>query len=132
MDDWLIAIIKVVGIWVWVLLIAVVMTWVERRGAALIQDRPGPNRAGPWGLFQPLADGIKLFTKEEIIPTKAQKFLYIMGPLLIFSSGLFSICGRALWRQDCSWRQGDNTPGLRRKYRVSLHISHWFHGQYMG
>ena len=82
MDDWLIAIIKVVCIWVWVLLIAVVMTWVERRGAGLIQDRPGPNRAGPFGLFQPLADGIKLFTKEEIIPTKAQKLLYIMGPLL--------------------------------------------------
>ncbi|MCK4426589.1 MAG: NADH-quinone oxidoreductase subunit H, partial [Deltaproteobacteria bacterium] len=82
MDDWLIAIIKVVCIWVWVLLIAVVMTWVERRGAGLIQDRPGPNRAGPFGLFQPIADGIKLFTKEEIIPTKAQKFLYILGPLL--------------------------------------------------
>jgi NADH-quinone oxidoreductase subunit H len=89
MDDWLIAIIKVVGIWVWVLLIAVVMTWVERRGAGLIQDRPGPNRAGPWGLFQPLADGIKLFTKEEIIPTKAQKFLYIIGPAL-FSLPAFS------------------------------------------
>ncbi len=82
MEGWGIAIIKVVFIWTWVLLIATVMTWVERRGAAMMQDRLGPNRCGPFGLFQPLADGIKLFTKEEILPKKAHKVLWNLGPLL--------------------------------------------------
>jgi len=82
MEGWVIAIIKVVFIWAWVLLIATVMTWVERRGAAMMQDRLGPNRAGPFGLFQPLADGIKLFTKEEILPNKAHKVLWTLGPFL--------------------------------------------------
>lgn len=82
MEGWGIAIIKVVFIWAWVLLIATVMTWVERRGAAMMQDRLGPNRAGPFGLFQPLADGIKLFTKEEVLPNKAHKVLWTLGPLL--------------------------------------------------
>lgn len=82
MNDWVIALIKVVFIWAWTLLIATLMTWVERRGSAMIQDRLGPNRAGPFGLFQPLADGIKLFTKEDIVPEKAQKILFTLGPIL--------------------------------------------------
>jgi len=82
MADWQIDLIKVIFIWVWALLIAVVMTWVERRASAMMQDRLGPNRAGPFGLFQPLADGIKLFTKEDIIPEKARKILFILGPPL--------------------------------------------------
>ncbi len=82
MNDWVIALIKVVFIWTWTLLIATLMTWIERRGSAMIQDRLGPNRAGPFGLFQPLADGIKLFTKEDIVPEKAQKILFTLGPIL--------------------------------------------------
>ena len=50
------------------LVIAMYATWGERKVAAILQDRVGPNRAGPFGLFQPLADGGKLFFKEEIIP----------------------------------------------------------------
>ncbi|NDY41473.1 NADH-quinone oxidoreductase subunit NuoH [Dissulfurirhabdus thermomarina] len=82
MNDWLIALIKVIFIWSWTLLIATLMTWVERRGSALIQDRLGPNRAGPFGLFQPLADGVKLFTKEDIVPAKANRALFFLGPVL--------------------------------------------------
>ena len=82
MEGWGIAIVKVVFIWSWTLLIATIMTWVERRGSAMIQDRLGPNIAGPFGLFQPLADGIKLFTKEDITPERAQKLLYVLGPVL--------------------------------------------------
>ncbi len=82
MVDWQIDLIKVIFIWVWALLIAVVMTWVERRASAMMQDRLGPNRAGPFGLLQPLADGIKLFTKEDIIPEKARKILFVLGPPL--------------------------------------------------
>lgn len=64
------------------LLVAMYSTLIERKVAGFFQDRLGPNRAGPWGLFQPLADGIKLFFKEEFMPNTADKFLYILGPSL--------------------------------------------------
>lgn len=64
------------------LVVAMYSTWLERKVAAFIQDRLGPDRAGPWGLLQPLADGIKLFFKEEFMPNTADKFLYILGPSL--------------------------------------------------
>ncbi len=57
-------------------------TLAERKVAAFLQDRVGPNRAGPFGIFQPLADGGKLFFKEEIIPEHANRFLFILGPSL--------------------------------------------------
>ena len=62
--------------------VAMYATWGERKVAAVMQDRRGPNRAGPFGLFQPLADGVKLFMKEEIIPDKSTRFLFILGPCL--------------------------------------------------
>ena len=55
-------------------------TWWERKFAAFLQDRVGPNRAGPFGLLQPLADGGKMFFKEEFIPAASSKFLFIAGP----------------------------------------------------
>lgn len=64
------------------LLVAMYSTLIERKVAGFFQDRLGPDRAGPWGLLQPLADGIKLFFKEEFMPNSADKFLYILGPSL--------------------------------------------------
>ncbi len=64
------------------LVIAMYSTYAERKVAAVLQDRRGPNRAGPGGIFQPLADGLKLFFKEEIIPNFSSKFLFILGPCL--------------------------------------------------
>src|SRR6201995_4524062 len=64
------------------LVIAMYSTYAERKVAAFLQDRVGPNRAGPWGILQPLADGGKMFMKEEIIPTRANAFLFIVGPSL--------------------------------------------------
>src|SRR3978361_543045 len=64
------------------LVIAMYSTYAERKVAAFFQDRIGPNRAGPWGILQPLADGGKMFMKEEIIPTNATPFLFIVGPSL--------------------------------------------------
>jgi NADH-quinone oxidoreductase subunit H len=62
----------------------------ERKVAAVMQDRIGPNRAGPFGLFQPLADGLKLFMKEEIIPSASSKFLFITGPALAMVTALMT------------------------------------------
>lgn len=64
------------------LVVAMYSTLAERKIAAFLQDRVGPNRAGWGGMFQPLADGAKLFFKEEIIPTDSNRFLFIAGPSL--------------------------------------------------
>jgi len=62
--------------------IAMYATWAERKVSAVMQDRVGPNRAGPFGLFLPLADGLKLFFKEEIIPDRSTRVIFILGPCL--------------------------------------------------
>ncbi len=64
------------------LVVAMYSTYAERKIAAFFQDRIGPNRAGPYGILQPLADGAKMFLKEEIIPTNSSTFLFIAGPSL--------------------------------------------------
>ena len=61
---------------------AAYMTWGERKLAAILQDRVGPDRAGPLGLLQPIADGVKMFMKEEMLPGKSNRFLFILGPCL--------------------------------------------------
>jgi NADH-quinone oxidoreductase subunit H len=58
------------------------MTYAERKVAALFQTRIGPNRAGPFGILQPLADGLKLIFKEELIPAGADKFIFILAPII--------------------------------------------------
>ncbi len=57
-----------------------IMVWVERRGSAMIQDRLGPNRVGPWGLLQPVVDAVKLLTKENLIPAGTNRLLYLLAP----------------------------------------------------
>jgi NADH-quinone oxidoreductase subunit H len=58
------------------------LTWYERRALARIQTRIGPNRAGPFGLLQPIADAIKLIFKEELVPAKADKILFFWAPVI--------------------------------------------------
>lgn len=74
--------ILIVGVFAVTLSVALYETLAERRLAAFFQDRLGPNRAGFQGLLQPLADGVKMFFKEEIIPSQASSFLFIAGPSL--------------------------------------------------
>lgn len=68
--------------------VAAYSTLAERKIAGFLQDRVGPHRAGPGGMFQPLADGIKMFFKEEIIPTDSNRFLFILGPSLALFTAL--------------------------------------------
>ncbi len=70
--------------------VAAYATYAERKVAAFMQDRIGPDRAGPFGLLQPIADGIKMFMKEEIMPTFSNKFLFILGPSLAMMTALMA------------------------------------------
>lgn len=72
------------------MLAAMYSTWAERKVAAWLQDRIGPNRAGPLGLLQPLADGMKLFSKEEFLPNTPNKFLFVVGPAISMSVALMT------------------------------------------
>ena len=65
-------------------------TLAERKVASWMQDRIGPNRAGPFGILQPLADGVKMFMKEEIIPTTANKKLCILGPSIAMTTAMLT------------------------------------------
>jgi len=72
------------------LVVAMYETWMERKVAAVIQDRRGPNRAGPFGILQPMADGLKLFMKEEIIPSSSNKLLFVLGPGLAMLTAMMT------------------------------------------
>jgi len=91
--DWVLILEKTILISVVIavsLLIAMYETYAERKVAAFMQDRRGPNRAGPFGILQPLADGLKLFMKEEIIPNSSNKFLFIAGPGLAMLTAMMT------------------------------------------
>lgn len=97
--DWILMLEKLILIAIIVfasLGIALYTTFAERKVAAVLQDRPGPNRAGPMGLFQPFADGLKLIMKEEIIPNSSSKFLFILGPGLAMTAALMT-CAVIPW-----------------------------------
>ena len=65
-----------------------IYTWWERRGAALIQLRPGPNRRGPYGLLQAIADAVKLAVKEDVVPDGASRFLHALAPMIVMTVAL--------------------------------------------
>ena len=67
------------------------MTWYERKVLAAMQDRVGPNRTGPKGLLQPIADGIKLLGKEDLIPAAADKWVFRFAPLVIFVTAIVRV-----------------------------------------
>ncbi len=67
------------------------MTYIERRVLAFMQFRLGPNRTGPFGLFQPIADGIKLFFKEELMPAAAHKWAFLAAPVVAVTTALLAV-----------------------------------------
>ena len=86
----LIVILKIFLIVLPLLFFIAYLTYFERKVIGAMQLRKGPNVVGPFGLFQPIADGIKLLTKETIFPDKSSKFLFILSPILTFSLALLA------------------------------------------
>jgi NADH-quinone oxidoreductase subunit H len=80
----IIILLKVVAIFAIGLVVTMFMVWFERKAIAGMQNRIGPNKAGPWGLLQTLADGIKLFFKEDLLPDRADRFVFKLAPYLAF------------------------------------------------
>ena len=85
------AVIKILVILFLLLTGVAYMTWLERKVVGHIQNRWGPTRVGPFGLLQPLADGIKFILKEDMIPDAVHKGLYILAPALALTMSLISI-----------------------------------------
>jgi NADH-quinone oxidoreductase subunit H len=81
-QPWWLIVLKVVVLFVFLMLVTLFMIWAERRVIGRMQQRPGPNRAGPFGLLQSLMDGIKLPLKEDIIPRGVDKFLFWAAPAI--------------------------------------------------
>src|SRR5262245_65429979 len=81
-DPWWLVLIKALLIFVILVLLTLFNIWLERRVVARMQHRIGPNVHGPFGLLQSLADGVKLALKEDIIPTAADKAVFILAPAI--------------------------------------------------
>jgi NADH-quinone oxidoreductase subunit H len=82
---WWMVLLKVAIVFVFLLLTTIFMIWFERRVIGRMQNRPGPNRAGPWGLLQPIADALKLPLKEDIVPTGVDKVVFFIAPVIAAS-----------------------------------------------
>ena len=81
-DPWWLMLIKAIAIFALLLLLTLFAIWFERRVVGRMQHRPGPNWNGPFGLLQSIADAVKLIFKEGIIPTRADKFVFIAAPIM--------------------------------------------------
>jgi NADH-quinone oxidoreductase subunit H len=89
--DLFIVLVKVVGVFAFLMVTVLFVIWLERKVVALMQTRVGPNRVGPFGLLQSLADGIKLFFKEDVRPSNADRILYAAAPVVMMVPAFLSI-----------------------------------------
>jgi NADH-quinone oxidoreductase subunit H len=86
-----ILLVKVVGVFAFLMVSVIFIIWLERRVVAFMQTRIGPNRAGPFGLLQSVADAIKLFFKEDVRPTNADRLLYALAPIIMVLPAFLSV-----------------------------------------
>ncbi|WP_076260396.1 NADH-quinone oxidoreductase subunit NuoH [Intrasporangium flavum] len=103
-----VSLIKAVGIFVYLLLSTLLVIWFERRVIGRMQQRPGPNRNGPFGLLQTLADGMKAMLKEDITPANAEKVIYTLAPLIAATMAFVSFAIIPLGGM--VWMFGHHTP----------------------
>ncbi len=82
MDDFIVAAVKVIIAFAFLFTVVLLIVWVERRIVAFMQNRLGPTRAGPFGMLQTLADGMKLMFKESLTPDRAEVLLYLAAPVM--------------------------------------------------
>jgi NADH-quinone oxidoreductase subunit H len=87
----LIVVVKIVVIFAAVLTVVAYLSYAERRIGGFMQDRLGPNRVGPFGLFQPIADGLKFMFKEDFVPAKANKILHAIAPAIIMGTAIIAL-----------------------------------------
>src|SRR6202167_6775980 len=87
---WWLVLLKVGIVFAFLLLTTIFMIWFERRVIGRMQNRPGPNRAAPWGLLQPVADALKLPLKEDIVPTGVDKLVFVVAPALAAAPAFIS------------------------------------------
>ena len=113
------------GIWIVLQIFAIIvplllsvayLTWFERKVMGAMQLRQGPATVGPYGLLQPIADGVKLFSKEMILPTQAHKVVFVMAPMLTF---FLSLIAWAVIPVDLGWVLADINVGLLYLFAVS-------------
>ena len=104
---WVVDVIKVLVAFVVLLVSVMLMIWFERKLISDMQSRIGPNRAGPWGLLQTLADGTKLFFKEDLLPERADRVVFKLAPYLSLVAGAADLHGR---------------PGRRHHHDLGPHV----------
>src|SRR5215510_353567 len=100
-SEFLVVMIKIVIIFGGVIVALAYLSWIERKVMARVQMRPGPTRVGPFGLLQPIADGLKFLFKEDVIPTNANTFLYVAARVVSLIPALlsFSVIPFGPWLQ---------------------------------
>ncbi len=89
-DAWWLIAVKAVAIFVFLVVTVLLLIWAERRVVAFMQQRVGPNRVGPFGILQSLADGIKLALKEDIIPKGADRIVFVLAPVISATTALMA------------------------------------------
>lgn len=105
---WWLSLVKAVLLFVFLLVNTLVVIWFERRVIGRMQQRPGPNRAGPFGLLQTLADGVKLALKEDVTPKNADKLMFMLAPMIAGAMAFVAFAVIPLSNE--VWMFGHRTP----------------------
>ena len=116
---WL-SLVKALIIFVYLLVSTLLVIWFERRVIGRMQQRPGPNRNGPFGLLQTLADGMKSMLKEDVRPKAADALVFTIAPLITAACPSHRYSPRLLFARMPRWCPGAGGPGVRSQARFAV------------